>query len=650
MARNDNQIKAPKYVMLASICVVCAALYLAQSVLIPLALALLLSFLLAPMVTRLEKRGLHRVPAVVVVVTLLFSLLGLLTWAVALQVTDFAEQLPSYKGNIVAKIRSVHLNNVGGLGKAAKAIEEMRDAVSTNATTQPGTGSLKSSDSSQPVLVRIWQEPSGALDTVSTYAGSVINQLGFAGIVIVFVIFMLLQREDLRDRLIRLVGEGQLHIATDALDDAAGRISRYLSAQAVVNGTYGLAISLGLYVIGYSLGGKLFPSFLLWGLLCGLLRFIPYIGPWIAAVFPIAVSFAVFPGYAVFVAVVGMFVIVELLSNNIMEPWLYGASTGMSTMAIIAAAVFWTWLWGPIGLLLSTPMTVCIVVIGKYVPQLAFLDILLGDQPVLEPHQRFYQRLLATDVDEASALAEDYVQKHSLEEMYDEMVLPALGLGEQDRLSGRLDEARGMAIRHAIRELVEDFGDEEKIKQVRQAASDTARAARNEQPKTSDGKVVRKMLQKDCSVRVVCLPAHDEADEIVGLMLAQLLELRGYQAMAVSHNALASEMLDEVEKREAQIICVSALPPAAVAHARYLIKRLMARFPTARQLIGLWTATGDLERAAQRLSIVTEEKIPMTIHLLQAIEQIERMAEPMVMAGAQQPQATLSSSSPQHRP
>ncbi|HMB95707.1 MAG TPA: AI-2E family transporter, partial [Tepidisphaeraceae bacterium] len=291
--------------------------------LIPLALALLLSFLLAPIIKRLEKRKIPRIAAVVLVVSVIFSFIGVLGWGVGTQLKDFVEQLPGYKQNIVAKVSLVRGNNVGGFGKAAEAIQEVKDAVSTsttNPTTQTAPAASSLANAQQPVWVRIWQEPTGPLDTLGNYAGSVLDWLGFAGIVIVFVIFMLLQREDLRDRMIRLVGQGQLHIATQALDDAAGRISRYLTAQAIVNGTYGLAISLGLLLIGYFLGGKIFPSFLLWGLLCGLLRFIPYIGPWIAAIFPLSVAFAVYPGYSVFLSVIAMFVIVELWSNNFMEP------------------------------------------------------------------------------------------------------------------------------------------------------------------------------------------------------------------------------------------------------------------------------------------------------------------------------------------
>src|SRR3954453_2419380 len=239
---------------------------------------------------------------------------------------------------------------------------------------------------------------------------------------------MLLGREDLRDRVIRLIGQGRINVTTQAMDEAATRISRYLIAQCIVNGTYGLAISLGLWLIGLTFGHNSpgFPNWFLWGLLTAILRFIPYIGPWIGAAFPIVLSLAVYHGMGVPLAVVGMFLVIELISNNFMEPWLYGSSTGISTVAILVAAVFWTWLWGPVGLLLSTALTVVLVVMGKYIPPLRFLDILLGDEAPLTPSARVYQRLLALDQEEAMELVRESLQESTLEQLYDEVLLPAL--------------------------------------------------------------------------------------------------------------------------------------------------------------------------------------------------------------------------------
>ncbi len=654
MPRTDAQpIKTPRFVILAAICVIVAALYFAREVLVPLALAMLLSFLLAPLVTWLERRRLPRALAVATVVSLLFSVLAILTWVVAIQVEDLAQRLPQYKDNIIEKVRAVRGGNDGALGKAAKTIEEVKQAVDhpTTQSTEAAQNTEAAAPlpppptelhagpvaSTQPVVVRVVAEPAPPLQTLGTYLGTAVDPLATAGIVLVFVIFMLLQREDLRDRLIRLVGEGQIHVTTTAFDDAAGRITRYLTAQAIVNGTYGLAISLGLWIIGMTLGGGWFPSFVLWGLLCGLLRFIPYIGPWIGAAFPLTVAFAVYPGYSVFVATVALFVVIELISNSLMEPWLYGASTGMSTVAILVAAVFWTWLWGPIGLLLATPLTVCIVVIGKYVPQFAFLDVLLGDQPVLEPYQRLYQRLLATDQEEATSLAEQAIADQPLDQVYDQMVLPALALAEADRHSERLDERRGLFMRQAFRDIVDQLVDEERLKEVRRGADETLRLAKNEaapsEPAADSAQhPPREKLPSDCPINIVCLPAHDEADEIVGIMLAQLLELRGYCAFAASHNALASEMLNEIEQRQAQIVCVSALPPSAVTHARYLCKRLHGRFPGINTVVGLWTVKGDLSKAKHRIACAGD--VTLATNLAGAIEQITKFVQPLLLKNA----------------
>src|SRR5258706_2960114 len=288
---------------------------------------------------------------------------------------------------------------------------------------------------------------------------------------------MLMAREDLRDRVIRLIGQGRINITTQAMDEAGQRVSRYLIAQCIVNGAYGLSIALGLWLIGATFGhhDPSFPNWFLWGLLTGILRFIPYIGPWIGSAFPIAISLAVYHGMTVPLAVIAMFLIVELLSNNFLEPWLYGASTGVSTVAILVAAVFWTWLWGTPGLLLSTPLTVLIAVTGKYVPQLEFLNILLGDEPALAPKYRFYQRLLAEDVEEADELLAEYLAEKPVVQVYDEVVLPAMSLAEHDWHNDRLDQAKQAAIRQAIRDLVEEVG--EKPRKVPDAPTDADKKA-----------------------------------------------------------------------------------------------------------------------------------------------------------------------------
>ena len=675
MARPDTPAPASRPIILASVCVTVAALYFARDVMIPLALAVLVSFLLTPLVVRLERAGLPRIPAVLVVFVTLLALVGVLGWVVYLQVADLADQLPRYQDDIVAKVRHVIGRQPGDVPgafeKAADVAENVTRELSEPTATQPtqpsatapaGPAGDPGPDSigapivgpgwsiANPLPVTTVPEKTGPFGLLGTYIERVIGPLGTAGLVLVFVLFMLFTREDMRDRLIRLIGFGQLNLTTQALDDAATRISRYLLAQAIVNGTYGLAIAIGLWLIGYFVGGgETFPSFVLWGFLCALLRFIPYVGPWIAAALPITISFAVFPGYRVFLAVALMFVVIELLSNNFMEPWLYGSSTGMSTLAVLVSAVFWTWLWGPIGLVMATPLTVCLVVIGKYVPQLKFFDILLGDEPVLAPSERVYQRLLAMDQEEAMEILAQYRTEMPLEQVFDDVLLPALALAEVDRHANRLDERHSLFIRNAMRQLVEELADEERVASVRREAELTEKRARGDvppAPAAPDGRAAgaagaaaaplpppRAVVPRDCVINVVLLPAHDPADEIVAQMLAQLLELRGLCAFPASHNALASEMLAEVERRQADVVVVSALPPAAVAHARYLCKRLRDRFAEINTVVGLWTVKGDLKKARDR--IVCSEHVKLVTDFKDALQQIHEMVQPKLLQSAE---------------
>lgn len=667
----SGQNKTPKAIVAVATCIVVAALYLAQEVLIPLALAFLLTFLLAPMVHMLERRRVPRVPAVLTVVIAVFLVIGTLGWVVVGQVIDLANSLDQYKGNIVAKIEKVEskggfFSRMSRFGQEVgkdldkpttqqsatepaaeiaaqevarrtnnpKTVTEASKAAVPNPATQP--------TKENPLPVAVVQPRPSPVEALEKYAGLVLGPLGTAGIVLVFVIFMLLSREDLRDRVIRLVGYGQMHVTTRALDDAATRISRYLTAQAIVNGTYGAAIALGLWIIGRTLGDHPFPNVILWGLLCAVLRFIPYIGPWIASAFPLAIAFAVYHGFGVFGAVVGLFVFIELLSNNFMEPWLYGSSTGMSTIAILVSAVFWTWLWGPVGLLLATPLTVCLVVLGKYVPQLSFLDVMLGDEPVLEPHERVYQRLLAMDQEEAAEIAEEYLAKMRLEDVYDEVLMPALAMGEQDRHRGRLDETRKDFIRDAMRDVVDEVMEQNRERMLRAAAAITEAEAKGVEPPKDLVAPAKQdaatTLPSGADVSVVILPAHDPADEIAGTMIANALQVRGYRVKVVSFEALASEMVETVEREKADVVVVSALPPAAVTHSRYLCKRLHARFPDIESVVGLWTWKGDRDKAKGRITCTRSVRLVTT--LCEAVDEIHQAVQPTLVRQAEEKKVT----------
>ncbi|MGH6925642.1 MAG: AI-2E family transporter, partial [Propylenella sp.] len=424
---------------LAIIVVVVAGLYFGRDILVSLALAMLVSLALAPLVRSLRRARVPDPIAVSAAVAAAFLVILAVGWVVASQGADLAGRLPAYQRNIETKVDAL-FTSPPGARLFQRATEMARDIgrkveEETNGEEEDtSVFSVGGEADRAPLPVVIRDPETTPMQMVRTIIGPVLGPLATAGIVIVFVIFMLLKREDLRDRVIRLAGPSDLPRTTQALDDAAQRVGRYLLMQLVVNATYAVPIGIGIWLIGI-------PNPILWAILCALLRFVPYIGPIIAAFFPLALAIAVDPGWTMFLMTGALFIVVELLSNNFMEPWLYGASTGLSPLAIIVAAVFWTWLWGPIGLLLSTPLTVCLVVLGRHVPQLAFLDVLLGSEPVLEPEERLYQRLLVGN-GEATENAVRSLSESSLAEYLDGVAIPALALAERDRVRGALDEDR----------------------------------------------------------------------------------------------------------------------------------------------------------------------------------------------------------------
>jgi predicted PurR-regulated permease PerM len=543
-------------IALACFSLVTAVLYFLKPVFMPLALAVLLTFMLTPMVLRLTRWGLPRVVSILLTVLFSFTLLGGLGWIVSRQVIGLTEQLPKYEHNIRAKIASFKKpRKDSSFSKAAEVIEHLKNDID-----QKPAGTVAeetAAKAEKPVAVEVKQsQPS--FQVLRTVFGPVLGPLGTVGMVVILVIAMLFQREDLRERVIKLVSGGQLNLATQAVDDAGKRISRYLIMNLIINATYGLPIGVGLYFIGV-------PNALLWGLLATLLRFIPFLGPWIAAAFPVALAIAVDPGWTKLLLTLGLFVTVELISNNVIEPWLYGQSTGISTVALIVAAIFWTWLWGVVGLFLSTPLTVCLIVMGKYIPGLRFLSDLLGSEPALALPARFYQRMLAMDRDELEELADEFLAEHSLEELYDEVIIPALSMAERDRHTGTLAEVRQQFIFQNTRELVEELGE-------RQTSSDPQHLEKAIAPEFDS---------------VLCVPARDDADEITALMLAQLLRLDGVGTKTLKVTTLAEECAGCVTP-QVRAVCISALPPGALAPARQLCRRLRSQFNSLTILAGFW--------------------------------------------------------------
>jgi predicted PurR-regulated permease PerM len=613
MAAPEPLAKLSGILTLASIAVVTGALYLAKGVLVPLTLAVLLSFLLSPVCDRLERWRFGRIPAVVVTALLAFTMLGVVAWMAVVQMTNLAPKLPEYQENIQAKLHSTN-EFVGNLLSKITRTAENQDRKLSPLEQTEGPQSREE----RPYSVRVISTPPSPLQVITGMFGTLLEVMGSTGIVIVLVVFFLVRREDLRDRFIRLVGKGDVTVTTQAIEDAATRVSRYLSMQLVLNVSFGVAVALGLYLIGV-------PSAILWGILGATLRFIPYIGAWIAAAVPIGLSLAISTGWVAPMLTVGLFAALELFIGNVMEPWLYGKNTGVSPVAVLVAAVFWTWLWGAVGLLLATPLTVCLMVIGKYVPQLSFLDILLGNEEVFEPKKRVYQRLLAGDQEEANELIDGYLEHMPLGELYDTVLIPALALAETHWTRGEINEDRHKLIFQSLKETVEELGERQQDIRTKESAKAT------KEPEGNSDSVVSTNASSLC---VLCLPARDEADEIAGRMLAQLLAAQGCVVEAVSVTALASEMVDLVEQRKADVVCISAMPPAAAAHARYLCKRLQGRFPDAHLIVGLWNATGDLNKAKERVGCGPTTALVGTLAAAQ--EKVHGLLQPLLQR-TQQP-------------
>ena len=430
MARPDTSRDVANLLGVVVAVVVVATLYFAKIVLIPFALAVLLTFVLTPLVRMLERLCLGRVVSTLLVVLLAVVAVSALGWTVGQQFSQVMNELPHYRTNIKNKIDSLHWTRNQTINNASNTMNE----ISKELVAPPAHGAAGESHPAyeasrqRPLPVEIVKPPSLPLESVQSVLGLVAS----FGIVVVFTFFMLMRRENLRNRFISLAGQGRLHAMTQAMDEAAARVSRYLRLQLVVNTCYGMFIGTCLHFVGL-------PGALLWGVLVGILRFLPYIGPPLGGILPLLLSLAVFDGWQRPLMTLGLFVITEIIVSNLIEPALYGAYTGISSLAILVAAIFWTAIWGPVGLLLSTPLTLCVVVIGRYVPRLSFLPVLLGDDPVLAPDSRFYQRLLALDRDEARVILVEYLRNKPLEELYDSVLIPALNLAEKDRHRNRID-------------------------------------------------------------------------------------------------------------------------------------------------------------------------------------------------------------------
>lgn len=541
------------WVIFAGCTLIVGALYWAQAILVPIAVSVLLTFALNPLVSTLQ-RWIGKTVAVLGVVMAVMGSLGLASWVVGRQMALLVEDLPAYRLNIQQKVDDVRRMSRGGsVEKVQQTLEDIKQQVSEPETRR---GSL-----SRPVVVESQQV--AGLWGFPAWAGSLLEPIATAMLVTVLVIFMLLERGDLRDRIISLIGHGHLATTTRAFDEAATRVSRYLLMQSLVNLMFGAGVAIGLFLIGV-------PYALLWAALSAALRFIPYVGPWIGAALPIVVSLAAFPGWNKALWVVGLYAGLELLTNLVLETLLYAGAAGVSQVALLVAVAFWTWLWGPLGLLMATPLTVCVVVLGKHVPGVEFVATLLADAPPLTADVSYYQRLLARDLSEASDLLERHAKSNEPDTTFDALMLPALNYAERDRLEGRLSVDEEAAVIAATRELMEDV---------------TASV-------TKGGTPDEPTRPEDFQLPILGYPANALSDLLALQMLGQVLGGTRAALHVTSGTMMVSELVMTVVREGYLVVCIADLPPSPSTRSRYLVKKLRSAVPDLRVVVGRWAPPG----------------------------------------------------------
>jgi len=587
--------------------IIVSMLYFGRDIFVPVALAILLSFVLAPLVGILQRIHVPRGLAVVSVVILAFSLIFAMGSLLATQLTQLAGDLPRYQSTISEKIQSFRDTKAGRgtlerasdmLKDLSKELDKPKDAPSTRAPSSilgPNAPAPLT-----PVPVEVRQPDPGALENLRALISPLIHPLATTGIIIIFVIFILLQREDLRNRLIRLAGSSDLQRTTAALDDAANRLSRLFLTQLILNGAFGVVIGIGLWFIGI-------PSAILWGILAAALRFVPYIGAVIAAAFPLALAVAVDPGWSMLLWTLALFLVVEPVVGHVIEPMVYGHSTGLSPVAVVASATFWTALWGPIGLVLATPLTVCLVVLGRHVERLEFLDVMFGDRPALSPPEIFYQRMLAGDPTEAAEKAEEFLKERSLATYYDEVALKGLQLAQADTERGALDQERLTKIRDAVSEFASDLSDQDDRPPAKgHSTTDAEASSAVESVGKNAANEDLPILSKESlppewqgAHPVLCVAGRSLIDEATAIMLAHLATAHGLAARVEGAEALSTTNVFRLDTTEVAIVCLVYLDATGPAHMRYSVRRLRRKLPKATIILGCWVK--EIDSAALEL-------------------------------------------------
>jgi predicted PurR-regulated permease PerM len=576
-------------------------LYFGREIIIPIALAILLSFVLAPLVGLLQRIRVPRGLAVVSVVIIAFAFIFAMGSLLASQLTQLAGDLPRYQSTISEKIQSFRETTAGRgtLERASGMLKDLSKELDKpkDAAAALGAGaSPKAAAPLTPVPVEVRQPDPGALESLQSLISPLLHPLATTGIIIIFVIFILLQREDLRNRLIRLAGSHDLQRTTAALDDAASRLSRLFLIQLLLNGSFGVIIGTGLWLIGV-------PSAILWGILAAVLRFVPYIGAAIAAAFPLVLAVAVDPTWSMLLWTLALFLVVEPIVGHVIEPMVYGHSTGLSPVAVVASATFWTALWGPIGLVLATPLTVCLVVLGRHVERLEFLDVMFGDRPALSPPEIFYQRMLAGDPTEASEKAEEFLKERSLTSYYDEVALKGLQLAQADAERGALDHERLTKIRDAVSEFANNISDQDDrpLPKVNSTTDAEATSAVETVAENAPYENLPVLSKKDLPPEwqgehpVLCVAGRSLIDQAAAIMLGQLSTAHGLAARVEAAEALSTANVFRLETTGVAIVCLVYMDASGPAHMRYSVRRLRRKIPKATIILGCWMKDMDPE-------------------------------------------------------
>ena len=633
--------------LVTGVVVVCA-LYLARDVLIPITLAVVLSFFLAPIVKLLQRARLPKVAAVIVTVVAALAVILLVGAIIASQIKALVGNLPQYLSTVNDKIEWGH-----------RAINTLVTQVTSRLGTlhqlpAPAPGSVSGAAQEEaPIPVILASSSTSYLETARLILEPILSPLATLAIVIIVTIFILIRQEDLRDRLIRLFGSNDLHRTTLAIDDATRRLTRYFLTQAAINICFGIFVGVGLFFIGL-------PSPVLWGLLAALLRFVPYVGSITAALLPIALAAAVDPGWSIALWTAGLFILAEGVTGQFLEPVLYGSSTGLSPTAVVIVAIFWSWIWGPIGLILSTPLTLCLVVVGRHVRHLEFFDVLLGDRPALTPVETLYQRLLAGDPDEILEQADTLLKGRALSSYYDDIALKALRLVASDISRGVAQPAQLVKIQEAMLALILDLESHDDVDpvltkaQAKAAAVEVAGVARPER-ETATQPAPEGQVRADSNLpdiwrterSVLCIPGRGPLDGVVAAMLAQLLRKHGLGAQAAPSDAVSRSAISRLDTTGVAMVCVTyaeliGSPP----HMRYLLRRVRQRFPLCPILVGFWEADDTLlqDRSAQELTGATEVTTSFHEAVLKCMEEAHKVeeSEPEPNHGADAPVADVA--------